>query len=632
MATYEEIYGKRVDVLDSDPSLTSANEGQVWYNSTSGTLKSVVSFASWVSGSNMTQGRSSINGNVGTQTASLIGGGDTPGGGTNLTEEYNGSGWSSGGNRATSFFRVANFGTQTAAVGFSGYNPGSIPTAPARYSISTEEYDGSSWTAGGSFPEGIQNAGATGTLTAGLQASGIFGPYTTAPSSGWETTCNEYDGSSWTNGTAMPMGRDLSTDIGTLTAALMTCGREGPPGTNIKSTFHYDGTNWTASTDAPTAGHGCMGFGTQTSAILCGGAAPSRSTQSILWDGTSWATSGSLGTAKVYGISAGTTTAGMTCSGAIPSATSGGTLTEEYSVSINTITAAAWASSGALGTARYQIGGGGTATAGLAYGGYSTSPPGQKNLAEEYNGATWTAVNTMSNTRGQCSGQNIGTQTAALAVGGYLTTSPNYGALCEEYDGTNWTTGGALTEDSGRSYIAGFGTQTAGVAGGGYAQPGAVSNSEEYDGSSWTAGNNMQATAYAASGTGTLTAGLAVGDYPAGTDVEEYDGTNWTTVTTLPSGLFGVYGGMGTQTDSIHAGGSNSTTRTTATLGYDGTSWSTRPALANALSSGASGGTSTSAFIAGGRGSPPGPTAGVTTCEEFTGETETVAAQTLTTS
>ncbi len=237
----------------------------------------------------------------------------------------------------------------------------------------------------------------------------------------------------------------------------------------------------------------------------------------------------------------------------------------------------------------------------------------------------------MSNNRGQCAGQHVGTQTAALAVGGYLpATSPNYGTLCEEYDGTNWTAGGALTEDSGRSYIAGFGTQTAAVAGGGYAQPGAVSNSEEYDGSSWTAGNNMQATAYAASGTGTQTAGLAVGDYPGGSDVEEYDGTNWTTVTSYPTGRFGVYGGMGTQTDSIHAGGSASTTRTTETFGYDGTSWSTRPALGNALSSGASGGTSTSAFIAGGRGSPPGPTVGVTTCEEFTGETTAVNVKTLT--
>ena len=49
MATYEEIFGKRVEVLDADPTLTTAYEGQVWYNSTTGTLKSVVASAAWIS-------------------------------------------------------------------------------------------------------------------------------------------------------------------------------------------------------------------------------------------------------------------------------------------------------------------------------------------------------------------------------------------------------------------------------------------------------------------------------------------------------------------------------------------------------------------------------------------------------
>ena len=42
MATYEEIHGKRVDVFDSDPTLNSSYEGQVWYDSASGALKTVV--------------------------------------------------------------------------------------------------------------------------------------------------------------------------------------------------------------------------------------------------------------------------------------------------------------------------------------------------------------------------------------------------------------------------------------------------------------------------------------------------------------------------------------------------------------------------------------------------------------
>ena len=49
MATYEEIYGKRVKDFDSDPTLDSSYEGQVWYDKSSGVLKSVVSFAAWSS-------------------------------------------------------------------------------------------------------------------------------------------------------------------------------------------------------------------------------------------------------------------------------------------------------------------------------------------------------------------------------------------------------------------------------------------------------------------------------------------------------------------------------------------------------------------------------------------------------
>jgi hypothetical protein len=42
MTDYKGIKGDRVEYIASDPTLTSAEEGQVWYNSTSGTLKSLV--------------------------------------------------------------------------------------------------------------------------------------------------------------------------------------------------------------------------------------------------------------------------------------------------------------------------------------------------------------------------------------------------------------------------------------------------------------------------------------------------------------------------------------------------------------------------------------------------------------
>ena len=62
MATYEEIYGKRVKELSADPTLDSSYEGQVWYNSTTGVLKSVVAFAAYSSSSPMVTKRRKGNG------------------------------------------------------------------------------------------------------------------------------------------------------------------------------------------------------------------------------------------------------------------------------------------------------------------------------------------------------------------------------------------------------------------------------------------------------------------------------------------------------------------------------------------------------------------------------------------
>ena len=53
MADYTEIKGNRIQYLDSDPTLTSATEGQVWYNTATGTLKGLVQIKAWSSGGNM---------------------------------------------------------------------------------------------------------------------------------------------------------------------------------------------------------------------------------------------------------------------------------------------------------------------------------------------------------------------------------------------------------------------------------------------------------------------------------------------------------------------------------------------------------------------------------------------------
>jgi hypothetical protein len=57
-----------------------------------------------------------------------------------LTEEYNGTTWTAGGNLNTARSRLAGAGIQTSALAFGGYFPTQLSLA------ATEEYDGSAWT------------------------------------------------------------------------------------------------------------------------------------------------------------------------------------------------------------------------------------------------------------------------------------------------------------------------------------------------------------------------------------------------------------------------------------------------------------------------------------------------------
>ena len=75
---------------------------------------------------------------------------------------------------------------------------------------------------------------------------------------------------------------------------------------------------------------------------------------------------------------------------------------------------------------------------------------------------------------------------------------------------------------------------------------------------------------------------------------------------------------MGTQTNCLLAGGAIGTTGNTGCHTYDGTNWATSPAMATGRRGGASGGTSTLTFAAGGNVGGNGA-AGSNATEEFTG-------------
>ena len=177
-----------------------------------------------------------------------------------------------------------------------------------------------------------------------------------------------------------------------------------------------------------------------------------------------------------------------------------------------------------------------------------------------------------------------------------------------------------------------FGIQTAAaIAGGSTGPPGAVTNvTEHFNGSTWTTvPGTLNTDRRTLTVFGIQTAAVGVGGTtgPAVTNsTEEYNGSVWTAVTNYPLTIQGI-GSAGTLTAGLTFGGSPPVTG--VTNGYDGTNWSTRPAMGTARQAvaPASAGTDVLTLAAGGTTG-----AAVTATEEFTGDTSAANIKTVTTS
>ena len=614
MATYQDIKGLRVKYLSADPSTLVG--GDVWYNSTSGTLKGVVNIAAWSSASPMNTARRGLAG-IGTQTASLGASGyigptvSYP----NVTEEYNGSGWTNSNNVGTARDMMAACGTQTAGLIAGGRNPGVLGLS--------EEYDGSTWTEGSNLNTdrgGLLINGA-GTQTAGLAVGGFTGPSGTK-----STATEEYGGTTWvTSPGSLTTGRSAGALFGIQSAAVAATG-EAAPG-NSPSVEEYDGSTWTAGTVVPTpaATQECSGLGTATDGMIVGGTEEENLT--FGYDGTTWSALPNLATGRYAAGAAGTTPAGILFGGAgtPPVQTNA---VEEFNKSINTVTGGAWASGAALpGTRGNSASTIGSETTALGVGGQITYPN-ITDLTEEYNGTAWSPGGVYPGV--QSWGTGSGTVTAGWFTGG-ITSQPNGPVLSSTntYNGTSWTAGTAYP---GTILAAGgTGPQTAGLAWGGLPSwtGSAQTTTFEYSGPAWTAGGTLpMGVAYTGS-IGTQTAALSTGGGPPGKANLSYNGTGWTVETELP-GTWSQSSAAGTQTSALAFLAGNLPVMTNV-LGWDGTSWSTRPSLGTGryASLVASGNTS-GAIGAGGYLGPPG--ARTASTEEFTGETSVATASTLTTS
>ena len=145
MADYINIKGSTIQYLDSDPA--NPVVGQVWYNSTTQTLKGAsaggATAGTWSSGGNLNTARQQTTG-CGIQTAGLcVGGEGAPPGGLDtagaFSEEYDGSSWTEGNDLNTKSAFATALGLQTAALVVGGYNPSSTLAT-------NQSYNGTSYT------------------------------------------------------------------------------------------------------------------------------------------------------------------------------------------------------------------------------------------------------------------------------------------------------------------------------------------------------------------------------------------------------------------------------------------------------------------------------------------------------
>ena len=327
MVAYTGIQGQNILIVSSDPA--NPTEGQIWYNSTTNLLKGYANIVTnaWASGGALNTARSYI-GSTGTQTAGLGFGGYGPPT-TAATEEYNGTSWTNNPTGlGTARYELAGAGTQTAGLAAGGF-PGS--------KTNTEEYDGSTWTAGGALTTGRGSLKGTGTQTAALVAGG-GSPSAVSPIAAAE----QYNGTSWTSAGSLTRSPAKTYGMGSAgiqTAALMFGGYNGTgPGGEALNTELCNGTSWTAVGNLNTARYILGGAGIQTAALAFGGATPASVGSTELYNGTSWTSNPTgLATARQGLGGCGIQTAGLAFGGGNPITTA----TEEWtgaSVQVRTIT------------------------------------------------------------------------------------------------------------------------------------------------------------------------------------------------------------------------------------------------------------------------------------------------------
>lgn len=185
--------------------------------------------------------------------ASLRGGGTT-------TDEWDGSSWSTGGSSAVDRGSGGSGGTQTAGVVYAGYHD-------SDESVTTEEYNGTSWSSGNDMAVGASGVSGSGpTQTWQICTGGSQYNPTVRDISSTQT----YNGTNWANESVASDGRATGGMTGVEDDVLFHHGALDSPGSQNTATY-WNGSSWATKATAPNIGRYIGNFGSSTRAYRVGG-------------------------------------------------------------------------------------------------------------------------------------------------------------------------------------------------------------------------------------------------------------------------------------------------------------------------------------------------------------------------
>jgi len=548
----------------------------------------------WSSGGTRNEQAGAIGGTIiGTQTAAVAAGGNISGSVTNKTEEYNGTSWTAGNTLGTARRSLQAAGLESAGLVFGG----DTSVNSTGFSNLTETYNGTNWSEANELNTARGAGSGAGLSTAAVAIGGSTGPG--APN--YSAVVENWNGSSWTNGTSVNTARIRGGASGIQTSLLFFGGQAAPGASN--SVELWNGSSWTETTEINTARGSAGSAGETSTAALFFGGSPSRAiTES--WDGTSWTEVADLATGQSdnFGVVRGSNISALSSGGeSSPNAVS-----EEWSFSgLNPATTPAADYSDAIVGQMYY-----NSTSGQFKAIKNGGPP----------IGSWSSGGNLP--------QNMilqgafGGRDSVTTGGGSISTGIVGDSF--QYNGVAWS---EITELSTvRNQSAGLGTQNAGLVAGGYRlSPGAVVGVvENWNGSSWTEVADVSPVRQGAGSAGVYTAGLVFGGAqpPNTASTMTWNGSAWTEVNDLNAARNRFMGqAIGTQTAALAVEGEG----VAGTESWNGTSWTEVNDLNTPRHLGGGSGIQTSAIVSSGRTGAPGYNPSVL-CESWDGSSWTEVA------